>query len=285
MKKEDIQLKGSIPKSREIYFYIIMGHIYYWLNYIRYKTSKIISHRNYASVGAFQVDIINQKAGGDVKKNFELIKHVSENHITESIIKAARKGIPLVTIGYGSSPRVMITAGVHGNELAPQLATLNLIKDLQNQKIDGTVYIFPFVAPEATAENSKNFKGVNLNLTSNVSGNPSNLVFETAKNKKINALADFHTTSTDPAKTCVIYYPTVKSSKIAVYIHKKAASPLLALKQHPGMLVTKCNSYGIPSIICEVKSADGEASMKSINESYNQMKAFLQYHGIIDENV
>lgn len=280
MKKEDLKIEGTIPKSREIYFYVIMGHFYYWLNQIRYKTLKINS-KNHAKTIILQVDIIERKAGGEVKKNFELIKHVSENHFTEKVMKTAEKGIPLVTIGSGSPPRVMITAGVHGNELAPQLAALNLINDLQDHKIRGTVYIVPFVAPEATAENSKDFKGNNLNLTSNVLGNPSNLVFETAKKKKIDSLADFHTTSTDPAKTCVIYYPTINSSKIAVYIHKKAASPLLALKQHPGMLVTLCNSNGIPSIICEVESADGEASVRSINESYNQMMAFLNYHDII----
>lgn len=281
MKKETQKFEGTIPKSREIYFYIIMGHIYYWFNLIKFKILKINTPKNHTN--AFQVNIINQKAGGDVKKNSELIKHISENPITEYIIKKALKGIPLVTIGSGSSPRVMITAGLHGNELAPQLAALNLIKDLEKHKLRGTVYIFPFVAPEATAKNSKVFDGHNLNLTSDVLGNPSNLVFETAIKKKISSLADFHTTSTDPAKTCVIYYPTVESSKIAVYIHKKAASPLLALKQHPGMLVTRCNSNGIPSIICEVESADGRASERSINESHNQMKAFLKYHGIIDE--
>lgn len=282
MKKETPPPEGTIPKSREIYFLILMGHIYYWLNWTKNKALKTMAPGNKKTDANFQVKVFNDIAGGQIRDNQELIKHLPSNPLNEKIIESAIEGIPLVTIGQGSFPRVMITAGLHGNELAPQIASINLINELQRNKIRGTVYIFPFVAPEASAANNKLFQGDNLNLSSNIPGNPSNLVFETVKSMEITALADFHTTSTDPAKTCVIYYPTVKSSKIAVYIHKKVDSPLLALKQHPGMLITQCNLHGTPSVICEVEAPDGAATEKSIKESYQQMKAFLGYSGVID---
>ena len=94
-------------------------------------------------------------------------------------------------------------------------------------------------------------------------------------------MADCHSTSTDPAKNSVIYYPKIASSKIAVYINKITNSTLLALIQYAGMLIVLCNSHKIPSVICEVESPDGVASKESVDVSYNQMKAFLKYHQIL----
>ena len=40
--------------------------------------------------------------------------------------------------------RLMIVSGIHGNELAPQVASLKLIDVLLKLKLRGTVYIIPF---------------------------------------------------------------------------------------------------------------------------------------------
>ena len=41
-------------------------------------------------------------------------------------------------------PKIMIIAGVHGNELPPQIAALWLAEELWGGNINGTVYIIPF---------------------------------------------------------------------------------------------------------------------------------------------
>ncbi len=282
MKKINLSKEGSLPRREEIYFYIVMGHFYYWINSIKrlLKNGKENSINN-ENKAKFNLDIINNGTGGDVTKNSELIKHIPENSLNNDIFKAAKTGTPLITLGDGSKPRVMITAGLHGNELAPQIAALRLINELYNKKINGTVYVIPFIAPISSAENNKLFKGENLNLVANAEGNPANIVFKTIQTLNIISLADCHTTSTHPAKNSVIYYPKVASSKIAVHINKITNSALLALIKYSGILIVQCNLYNIPSVICEAESPDGVASAGSIEVSYNQMKAFLNYHQIL----
>jgi predicted deacylase len=282
MKKINLSKDGTIPRSREIYFYVIMGYIYYWLNNIIHSMENHVEISNQINnKNTFKLDIISNATGGDVTKNDAIMKHLPNNPLNDDIFKAAKNGTPLITLGDGSKPRVMITAGMHGDELAPQIAALILINELYSKKINGTVYIIPFVAPEASAENNKLFNGKNLNLMGNIPGNPANVVFKTIQRLNIVAMADCHSTSTDPAKNSIIYYPKIASSKIAVYINKRTNSTLLALIQYSGMLIVLCNSHKIPSVICEVESPDGVASKESVNVSYNQMKAFLEYHQIL----
>ncbi len=282
MKKISLSEDGILPKSREIYFYVTMGYISYWLNNIQHilrNQSEIDNQINYKNT--FKIDIISNISGGDVTKNDVIMKHLPKNPLNDDVLKAAKTGTPLITLGDGSKPRVMITAGLHGNELAPQIAALTLINELYTKKINGTIYIIPFIAPKASAENNKLFNGKNLNLMADIPENPANVVFETIKALNIVSLADCHSTSTDPAKNSVIYYPKIASSKIAVYINKITNSTLLALIQYSGMLIVLCNSNKIPSVICEVESPDGVASKESINVSYAQMNAFLKYHQIL----
>ncbi len=282
MKKINLSKDGSLPRSREIYFYVIMGYIYYWLNNIKYSLKKRVGISNQINdENTFKLDIINNTTGGDVSKNDAIIKHLPKNLLNDDILKAAKNGTPLITLGNGSKPRVMITAGMHGDELAPQIAALMLINELYNKRINGTVYIIPFIAPEASAENNKLFNGKNLNLTADIPENPANIVFKTIQKLNIISLADYHSTSTDPAKNSIIYYPKIASSKIAVYINKITNSTLLALIQYSGMLIVICNLHKIPSVICEVESPDGVASKESVKVSYRQMKAFLKYHQIL----
>ena len=282
MKKINLS-KETQPKSREIYFHVIMGHIYYWLNNIKFalKRSGGSIQINDENKILFKLDIINTITGGDVTKNNEIMKHLPKKPLNDDILRAAKNGTPLITMGDGSKPRVMITAGMHGNELAPQIAALMLINELYGKRINGTVYLIPFVAPRASSENSKLFNGENLNLMANIQGNPANVVFKIIQSLNVVSLADCHSTSTDPAKNSVLYYPRIASSKIAVYINKLTNSTLLALIQYSGMLIVQCNDHNIPSVICEVESSDGVASKESVIVSYSQMKAFLKYHQII----
>lgn len=282
MKKVNLTKEGTLPKSREIYFYVFMGNIYYWLKKAQFRLlhpEKSIEIKK--SKIKLTMDIINENTGGDVTGNYELMKHIPDNNLNNEIVNSASNGTPLITLGDGSNPKVMITAGLHGNELAPQIAALRLINELYDKKINGTVYIIPFVAPECTSKNSGLFRGENLNLIADQEGNPTSELFKLIQSLNIISLADYHSTSTDPARNAVIYYPKIGSSKIAVYITKSTNSALLALIKHPGFLIAKCNSNNIPAVICEVKSPDGVASDFSIDFSYNQMKSFLKYHQIV----
>lgn len=297
MDKKNLPIEGKLLSPWEIHFYTLVGKIYYWINLILpkkrrktqnrrltadgiYGNSKINSHNQDHEI-SLKLDVINDISGAELARNVEIIRHIPETPLNNRIIDAAKNGAPLIRLGDGSKPRVMITAGVHGNELPPQIATFKIVSDLQAVDLRGTVYIIPFIAPRASAENSKLSEGENLNLVADVPGSPTNTVFKMAQELEITSLADCHATSTHPAEDSVIYYPSIGSSKIAVYVNKKADSRLLALIKSTGTLIALCNQHKIPSVICEAESTDGMASKESIEVSYNQMKAFLGYNHIL----
>ncbi len=276
MDKIKLPIEGKLPNPWEIKYYTIMGKFYYWLRIL--GGDKGAEPRDLQEA---EVEIIEDIPGGDVSKNTELIKHLTQNPLNSEIIEMGKKGTPLIKLGDGSKPRIMLTAGVHGNELPPQIAALNLIGDLNNTGLNGTVYVVPFTAPQASAQNSKLHEGENLNLVADAPGTATNIIINVAKELKINALADFHATSTHPAENSVIYFLDVRSSSMAVYINKKSNSRLLAHIYNPGTLIAAANNNDIPTILCEVESPDGLATEASIHYAYHQMKAFLEFHRVI----
>lgn len=276
-----LPIEGKLPTRWEIYYYTLIGNIYYRIKILQgnKNTKRIYNNQK------VEIEIIKDIPGEDITKNNELMSYISENELNSKIIDSTKKGTPLIRLGDGSKPRVMIIAGVHGNELPPQIAALNLINELNKTCINGTVYIIPFIAPKATAYNSKLFNDQNLNLVADKPGSPTNIILNLAKKYQIDSLADFHATSTHPARDAVIYFLSIASSKMAVYVNKKSNSKLLAHIFNPGTLITACNTNKIPTILCEAKSADGTASNKSIYVSYKQMNAYLNYHQIVTDNL
>jgi hypothetical protein len=271
-----LPIEGKLPNRWEIKYYTLMGEFSYWL--------RILGGKRGVKTGDVQkadVEIIEDIPGSDVSKNAAITDQLPDTLLNREIIEMGKKGAPLIKLGDGSGPRVMLTAGVHGNELPPQIAALNLINEMDNKSLNGTVYVIPFTAPQASAQNSKLHEGENLNLVADTPGTPTNTILNVAQELKIDALADFHATSTHPAENSVIYFLDVRSSRMAVYINKKTNSRLLAHIYNPGTLIAAANNDDIPTILCEVESPDGVASKSSINDAYHQMKTFLGFHRII----
>ncbi|OPY19666.1 MAG: Succinylglutamate desuccinylase / Aspartoacylase family protein [Methanobacterium sp. PtaU1.Bin097] len=276
MDKIKLPIEGKLPNGWEIKYYTLMGKFYYWL--------RMLGGDKRAKTGELQeadVEIIEDIPGGLVLKNTEIRDHLSETPLNSEIFEVTKNGAPLIKLGDGSKPRVMLTAGVHGNELPPQIAALNLVNDLNGKGLNGTVYVVPFTAPQASAQNSKLHENDNLNLVADVPGTPTNTIINVAQGLKINALADFHATSTHPAENSVIYFLDIRSSKMAVYINKKTNSRLLAHIYNQGTLITAASNQDIPTILCEVESPDGLATESSIQDAYHQMKTFLEFHRVI----
>jgi len=96
----------------------------------------------------------------------------------------------MVVFGNGSGKNVMIVAGLHGNELPPQLAALKLIDYLADKSINGTVYIVPFLIPSSTS--TRYWNGQNPNSIANYNGTLTNRIVQIAKERLIQALGDFH---------------------------------------------------------------------------------------------
>lgn len=243
----------------------------------------------FSAASAVSVQTIYSGTGGDITKNKLVYNNIPKTTLTSQIITAAKKGTPMVTFGNGNGPKVMIVAGVHGNELPASVAAMRIINYLNGKTIKGTIYVIPFVSPYSTSKSTRYWNGKNLNSVAHKAGTPTNKILALAKQYKIKALGDFHSTRPGgvPGKTSILCtkYPTYESYRIASYVSKQTSSSLIseykAGVSYPGALEDVCNLARIPAVTGEVKSAHGTLAYGSTTKSYSQMMAFLKYEGAL----
>jgi len=242
-----------------------------------------------APVTASKMEVIVTGTGGDVTRNSYIKNNVPSSQITSQVYSLAKLGTPMVTFGNGTGPKVMIIAGVHGNELPAQIAAMKMINYLNGKSIKGTVYIIPFAAPSSTAQNIRLWNGKNLNSVANIAGTPSNQIINKAKVLQVNALGDFHSTQPGgfPGENSVFCTksPTYESYNIARYVSSQTGSALIVYNQagaeYPGAVEDVTNLARIPAITGEVLSSHGVVASGSVDKSYSQMMAFLRYKAIV----
>lgn len=128
-----------------------------------------------------ELEIISSESGGFISANRNIFNNIELSDNSKFIINQAIKGTPMLKIGYGPT-KVMLVAGVHGNELAPQIAALNLIDHIYdldlNGKLNGTVYAIPFASPKSTMENSRYLDGIDLNRSAHLPHTVTNIILK-----------------------------------------------------------------------------------------------------------
>ncbi len=235
-----------------------------------------------------ELRIISPETAGDIRRNKILGQYILNSDFTNRILKTALRGTPLVKIGNGY-PRLMMTAGVHGNELPPQIAVLRMIENLKSQNIDGTVFIIPFAIPQATMNGSRRFKGFDMNRKASSEGYITNKIIENIKFLKINSIADFHSTkpNSNPGVESVFCSkkPCFQSFKIAQHINEITSSKVIcheiAGSLYGGAVEDESNIVGVPAVTCEVVSYNNKIDSGSLERSYLQMMAYLDYFDIV----
>ena len=238
---------------------------------------------------AYTIKIYKWKSGADVTKNKKIKKNIPNSKLVKKIVKAAKKGTPLVKFTGGKGKKVFITSGVHGNELSSKIAAMKLIKYLESHPIKGTVYIMPFINPKATSKNVRNFNGVNLNEKANVKGTISYKTVKIIKKFKCDAYGDFHCTRPGgkPGKDVAMgtYKPTSQSASMAKYIAKHAKVKHIIYKkagsEYPGALEDVVSLNGIPAVTCEVITPHGKIAKGSVPKSLLMMKVLLKYNSLL----
>lgn len=236
-----------------------------------------------------ELEIISNESGGFISANRNIFNNINLSDNSKFILSQAIKGTPMIKMGEGF-PQVMMVAGVHGNELAPQIAALRLIDNISSMDLGGTVYIIPFASPKSTMENSRYFDGIDLNRSTHLPNTITNLILKKAKELNVSAIGDFHSSApnSNPGKEGVFctQKPCGSSFIIADYISNKVGSekiiyPVAGIP-FKGALEDESNLGQIPAVTCEVLSAIGYSNEKICKRSYLQMIAFLGYFGIID---
>ncbi|OQD59532.1 putative succinylglutamate desuccinylase/aspartoacylase [Methanobrevibacter arboriphilus JCM 13429 = DSM 1125] len=242
-----------------------------------------------------KIDRIFNDSGGYIAANSQIFENIPNTSISRKILNESIKGTPIIKFG-SSSPKVMIIAGIHGNELPPQIAAVKLIHKLERlekeDKISGTIYIIPFSSPKSTMDNSRWFNGVDLNRITSVKGSLTNEILSKIKDFNLNSIGDFHSTSINsmPGKEGIFctMKPSPESFQIAKYISDSTKSELLSYKNagnaYKGALEDECNIALIPAVTCEVLSPNGTAKKEAWERSLDQMGYYLSYFGIISKD-
>lgn len=243
-----------------------------------------ITFKNY-----YKITIYKWKSGADVKRNKKIKSNIPKSSLVKKVVKAAKKGTPMITFKGGSGKKVFITAGVHGNEISSQVAAMRLIKYLESHPVKGTVYIMPFINPKGTASNVRDYQGVHLNDKANVKGTISYKTVKLIVKFKCSAYGDFHCTRPGgvPGKNVAMgtYEPTYNSSVMAKYIAKKSKVKYLiypvAGTEYPGALEDVVSLKHIPAVTCEVVTPHGKIAKGSVAKSLSMMKSFLKFNALI----
>jgi len=72
--------------------------------------------------------------------------------------------IPVVTIGNGDGPTVLVSGGTHGDEYEGQIAALRLVAEIEPAQVTGRIIVIPVISTEASQAQSRFWpSGANFN--------------------------------------------------------------------------------------------------------------------------
>lgn len=256
---------------------------------VSYSADGISGKNSYKVKNYCKITIYKWKSGADVTRNLKIKENIPDSSLVKKIIKAAKKGTPVIKFKGGKGKAVFITSGVHGNELSSQIAAMQLIRYLESHPIKGTVYIMPFMNPKGTASNVRDYAGVHLNKKADVKGTISYKTVKLITKFKCRVYGDFHCTMPGGKPGCDVamgsYKPTLKSAKLAKYIAKKSKVKHLIYKkagaEYPGALEDVVNLKHIPAVTCEVVTPHGTIAEGSVSKSLSMMKSLLKYSKVL----
>ena len=230
---------------------------------------------------------ISNLSGGYVSKNIHVFRELELTGLTKLILEKSVYGTPIFKLG-DTGNKILILSGVHGNELPSQIANIQLLNELIDKKINGTLFFIPFAAPKSTMENRRFFNSLDLNRAAHVKNSLSNVIVEKIAEIGINFVGDFHSTAfnSNPGFESVFSTksPMPESFLIANYIARDVDCGIISLdgagEKYKGAVEDECNLRGIPAITGEVLSSFSIVGEGSVERSLIQMKSFLSYFGI-----
>ena len=184
----------------------------------------------------------------------------------------------------------VLVGGVHGNELASQVALLRLIGNIYHEQIrlNHRLHIIPFLIPASTSRNTREYNGEDMNRNAFNNG-PTKDMVDYAVSVDAKGLCDCH--STDPSLTPGInsvfcsFRPQKNSYFAARYICQRTSSKLFPIGNAGsilnGAVEDESNLRGIASVTCEAACINGKVTKESVDFSYNQIMSFLEFYDII----
>lgn len=238
---------------------------------------------NNSSNNNYHIYYLDKSLGGNVQANPEISQNIPKTDLSNKIFSMTKNGSVVLKFGNGNGPKLLISAGIHGNEEESNIAVMKYLEYIQDKSFNGTLYIIPFDIPRDTAFNSRYYLGKDPNRIANVKGTPGYNIIQFAKNNGINYLLDVHSGGgVTPAGWVYVNSPSTITSaekNWSSYIKTKAGCKIILNPDNsPGMLRDYANSKGINCITLEVER-DTMPTTTSACTLYKMIIAAVKYLG------
>jgi hypothetical protein len=243
-------------------------------NNYHYSTCKILI------VGPMYLTFDN-KVGGDVTLNPEINSHIPKTDFACTIFRLEKNGSVMLKFGNGVGPKILISAGIHGNEEEANIAIMKYLEYIKDKNIKGTLYVIPFAIPQDTALKTRYYNGRDPNRIANETGTPGWNIVNFARKNGIKYILDVHSGEGVSYNGLLNINPSSTKSaeyKWASYITKISGCISREQPLEPGMVRTEAFKYGINTITLEVER-DTVETISAAETEFNMINAAVRYFG------
>jgi len=225
--------------------------------------------------------ILDTAVGGDVLQNPEISANIPLTEFSSDIFEMVKQGSVVLKFGNGNGPKVLIAAGIHGNEPEANIATMKYLEYIKDTYLNGTLYVIPFVIPQSTAQNNRLYNGEDPNRNSNEPGTPGWNVVQFALANGIEYLLDVHSGG-EVGEWGYMFLnsgATALEKNLANYISSNVGSYITySTYDNPGMMRNVAHDGGINCITMEVER-DSLPTMEAAEREYKMIKAAGELFG------
>ncbi len=262
------------------FYLIILGLILFVL---AFTPASSAATTNSSNSSTYTISYVDESLGGNVQANPEISQNIPKTSLSNQIFTMTKKGSVVLKFGNGKGPKLLVSAGIHGNEEEANIAVMKYLEYVKTKSFNGTLYIIPFAIPMDTALNSRNYKGQDPNRIANIKGTPGYNIIQFARNNGVQYFLDVHSGSQVGSKGYIfISNPstlTAKEKNWSNYIKSKTSCYVSTNGADDVGMVRNCaKNYGINTITFEVER-DSIPTMTSVNVEYKMIQAAVNYLG------
>lgn len=225
--------------------------------------------------------LFNNKIGGDVTKNKEINNNIPKTDFAKTIFRLEKSGSIMLKFGDNIGPKVLISAGIHGNEAEANIAIMKYLELIKDKNIKETLYIIPFALPIDTSLNTRYYNGKDPNRIANVVGTPGWNIVQFARKNGIKNILDVHSGGGVTSNGLINVNPSKAGSpeyKWASYITKVSGCTSRFQPLEKGMVRTEAFNYGINTITFEVMR-DGNGTKTASETEFKMINVACKYLG------
>ncbi len=229
-------------------------------------------------VSDYKIELLILGTGGDVTKNPEINEYIPLTSLSEVIFEYAMIGTPILEFGDGDGEKLLILAGIHGNEAESNISLMKYLEYIKDLNFQGTIYAIPFAIPYSTSINSRNWKGQDPNRNANIPGTPGWLILQYAQDNGVSYILDVHSGGdlTDYSHGLIYTSTSKEDLQWANYINSQVGSAVEQGSPHLGMISFGARELGINTLTLEVERDLG-CTLEWANVQFEMIKVACNY--------